>query len=101
MNGALKAIKKLDRATYGSELALQFASKHGHLDVVKWLHDSKRMKNENGQKIGCDETAMSLAARNGHFQVVKYLFEKCKGRPRGIQKAIASAIQADHAKMVG
>ncbi|CAK4308505.1 unnamed protein product [Aphanomyces euteiches] len=44
---------------------MDIAAKHGHLDVVVFLH-------ENRQE-GCTEKAIEGAAEAGHLQVVQYL----------------------------
>jgi hypothetical protein len=43
------------------------ASRNGHLDVVKWLHENRTE--------GCTTYAMDWASRNGHLNVVKWLHE--------------------------
>jgi hypothetical protein len=53
--------------------ALQIASFHGHLDVVKILVD--RGADVNKADIHGD-TALSSAAYGGHVEIVKYLIEK-------------------------
>ncbi|OWZ20542.1 hypothetical protein PHMEG_0005024 [Phytophthora megakarya] len=48
-----------------TEAAMNGAATHGHLDVVRWLHD-------NG--LGsCTVDAMDFAAQNGHLETVKWL----------------------------
>ena len=50
-----------------NRLYLNLASKYGHLEVVKWLHENRN--------DGCSSHAMDHAASNGHIEVVKWLHE--------------------------
>jgi len=44
------------------------AAEYGHLEVVKWLHANRVLRDE-----GCTYRAMDGAAINGHLDVVKWL----------------------------
>ncbi|EGG22821.1 hypothetical protein DFA_04951 [Cavenderia fasciculata] len=48
-----------------SKNAMNFASTHGYLDVLQFLHENRTE--------GCLTLAMDEAAKNGHFEVVKFL----------------------------
>ena len=50
-------------------IALRWASKNGHLEVVKYLVENKA--NIHAQ----NDEALRLASENGHLEVVKYLVE--------------------------
>ena len=41
------------------------AARHGHLDVVQWLHEHRQE--------GCTKNAMDWAAMNGQLNVVQWL----------------------------
>ena len=47
--------------------AMDYASRFGHLEIVKFLH-------ENRQE-GYTENAMDFASENGHLEIVKFLHE--------------------------
>lgn len=44
-----------------------WAAIHGHLDIVKWLHEH--------HIFGCTKMVMNLVAKNGHLQIIKWLHE--------------------------
>ena len=44
-----------------------WAAGHGHLDVVKFLHENRTE--------GCTTWAMNSAAEDGHLEIVKFLHE--------------------------
>ncbi|ETV95418.1 hypothetical protein H310_11292 [Aphanomyces invadans] len=46
-------------------MAMDVAAKHGHLDIIQWLHANR--------KEGCTSAAMDHAARNGHVDVCDWL----------------------------
>ncbi|KAI9981211.1 hypothetical protein PInf_008954 [Phytophthora infestans] len=48
-----------------TDVAMDVAAAHGHLDVVRWLHANRTE--------GCTKAAMDLAATNGHLDTVKWL----------------------------
>jgi ankyrin repeat protein len=60
----LKKFKKVFNQTNTD--AMDYASRYGHLEIVKYLHS-----------IGKDSSthAMDLASRYGHLEIVKYLHE--------------------------
>ncbi|KAE9103941.1 hypothetical protein PF007_g14218 [Phytophthora fragariae] len=45
--------------------AIDGAAAHGHLDIVRWLHENRTE--------GCSTAAMDLASRNGHLEMVQWL----------------------------
>ena len=47
------------------ENAMDLAAKHGHVHIVRWLHENR--------KEGCTRYAMDMAAKFGHLEVVKWL----------------------------
>ena len=51
-------------------MAMNFASKYGYLNIVKWLHHNTNR--------GCTEYAMDYASRNGHLDVVIWLHQNRK-----------------------
>lgn len=59
-------IKKVD-VTASDNLGLWYASRHGHLDIVKFL-------TENGATDGMNR-ALTEASYSGHYNVVRYLVE--------------------------
>jgi len=46
---------------------MDYASRNGHLEVVKWLHFNRSER--------CTIYAMDWASENGHLGVVKWLHE--------------------------
>jgi ankyrin repeat protein len=44
--------------------AMNWASGHGHLEIVKWLHENR--------SEGCTTNAMNSAAKNGHLEIVSF-----------------------------
>ena len=47
--------------------AIDVAAAHGHLEIVKWLHEHS--------VEGYTTNAMDLAASNGYLEIVKWLHE--------------------------
>uniref|UniRef100_A0AAV1U1T6 Ankyrin repeat-containing domain n=1 Tax=Peronospora matthiolae TaxID=2874970 RepID=A0AAV1U1T6_9STRA len=47
-------------------LVMDFAAGNGHLDILKWLHNTEPLN-------GCSTRAMDDAAKNGHYEVVQWL----------------------------
>ncbi|TMW62927.1 hypothetical protein Poli38472_005545 [Pythium oligandrum] len=56
--------------TKASARALYYSARHGHLDVVKYLHDSCPEV--------CSSNVLEGAAEAGQLDVVRYLLQKCK-----------------------
>jgi hypothetical protein len=78
-NGELEILQSTDLKTVDGSLdAMNWAAFNGHLDVVKWLHVDRRMRNYNFEKTGCSKYAIVFAAEQDHVEVVKYLFENCR-----------------------
>ena len=72
-HGSLVSVMRLqsiDDASSISTLDMDDAARHGHIDVVKWLHGNRRE--------GFTKWAMNWAAKNGHIDVVKWLHENRK-----------------------
>ena len=67
------------------EFNIDLAARHGHLEVVEWLHNRRYTDNVffsfllsanpfyNNRNEGCTRNAMDYAARNGYLDVVKFL----------------------------
>ena len=70
-NGHLEVVKYLHETCHvnKSDWAISNASLNGHLEVVKYLHETVHAE--------VDEDAISNASANGHLDVVKYLYETC------------------------
>ena len=51
------------------------ASKHGQLEIVKYLYENWHANIETEDEDGF--TPINYASANGHLEVVKYLYEKC------------------------
>ncbi|TMW58618.1 hypothetical protein Poli38472_010177 [Pythium oligandrum] len=68
-----------------STLAIDGATRNGHLDMVKYLHEERN--------DGCTIDAVDIAANNGHLDVVKFLFEhrQEKGSMEALNDAAANA----------
>ena len=69
-HGSLVSVMRLqsiDDASSISTLDMDDAARHGHIDVVKWLHGNRRE--------GFTTYAMDGAATNGHLDIVKWLHE--------------------------
>jgi ankyrin repeat protein len=73
-HGHLEVIKWLYHKGYGfTSYAINIAAENGHLETVKWLHEHR--------KIHCDEDdrnyeyAMNWASHNGHLDIVIWLHE--------------------------
>ncbi|ETK73610.1 hypothetical protein F441_19902 [Phytophthora nicotianae CJ01A1] len=66
-NGHLDTVKWLHetRSDGCTSLAMNSAAGNGHLDVVKWLHANRTE--------GCTTRAMDRAAGNGHLEMVEWL----------------------------
>ena len=56
-------VRLLPHVTGFTARAMDLAARHGHLDVVKWLHEKP--------PEGCTTYAMNWAAAFGHLDVVK------------------------------
>ena len=68
---------------------MNLAAKNGHLEIVKWLHESGGI---------CTTFAMDLAAYNGHLEIVKWLHEN---RQEGCTKnAMDYAALTDNLKII-
>ena len=67
---------------------INFASRNGHFEIIKWLR-------ENGAPW--NETAINNASQNGHFEIVKWLREN--GVPWG-GLAIAYTSESGHLELV-
>jgi hypothetical protein len=63
-------ILQINRKLWFTQRAMNLAAEHGHLEVVKWLHENR--------KEGCSTTAMNLAAEHDHLEIVKWLHENRK-----------------------
>ncbi|KAH9115559.1 hypothetical protein LEN26_000516 [Aphanomyces euteiches] len=72
-NGQLHVIEFLQEATDGrarcTPWAMDSAAKHGHVEVLKWLHHHR--------SEGCTTAAVREAARNGHLHVLQWLARHC------------------------
>ncbi len=55
--------------------AMNNAAKHGHLNLVQWLHENRRE--------GCTDWAVVIAAQNGHLEVVQWLYANMRGWSKG------------------
>ncbi|KAJ0412050.1 hypothetical protein ATCC90586_004596 [Pythium insidiosum] len=69
-NGHLEMVRYLHetRSEGGSVAAMDGAARHGHLHVVEFLHAHR--------DEGCTTAAMDQAAANGHLAVVRFLHEQ-------------------------
>jgi hypothetical protein len=75
-NGYIKMFRFFD-----AHKLLGLASRHGHLEVVKYLV-------EHGADIHAeDDYALVLACRKGHFEIVKYLHREWFPRERVLARA--------------
>src|SRR5271154_345079 len=68
--GNLKMIKKLK--DYLPGYPMNIPSLNGHLEVVKYLHETV--------KAQCTVLAMEYASENGHLEIVKYLHQVVKAK---------------------
>lgn len=70
MAGHLTVVQLLHGNDIGqfSSRAMDGAAEFGHLEVVRFLHETRRSK-------GCMTDAMDDAIVNGHLEVVKFLHE--------------------------
>mmetsp|Transcript_9911 Transcript_9911/g.27070 ORF Transcript_9911/g.27070 Transcript_9911/m.27070 type:complete len:605 (-) Transcript_9911:182-1996(-) len=62
--------------------ALHVASREGHLEIVKYLVESRNAEVACGNNYGA--TSLHLASGNGHLDVLKFLLQ-CKGTDPGVQ----------------
>ena len=71
-DGHLEVVKLLHeyRKVGCSKWGMDWAAENGHIEVVKWLHENR--------KEGCSTWAMNWAARYGHLEVVKWLHDNRK-----------------------
>src|SRR5271170_4867778 len=88
--GNLKMIKKLK--DYLPEYPIDFPSRNGHLEVVKYLHETV--------KATFSDNAMNWASQYGHLEVVKYLHEEVKATPACTELAMNWASQYCHLEVV-
>ena len=92
--GNLEDILSLINQGCDSECILQYTSKYGHLEMVKYLVE------ECGVNARADnDFAVRWASENGHLEVVKYLVEKC-GAPVNNDYAVRWASAGDHFEVV-
>lgn len=67
-NGHLNVVRYLHDSGYGcSDVAMDDAATNGHLEIVKFLHDNRTE--------GCTTAAMDGAAKNGRLDVIEWLHE--------------------------
>ncbi|ETV82202.1 hypothetical protein H257_04912 [Aphanomyces astaci] len=78
--------------------AMDAAATNGHLDVVQWMHASKR------RDQGCTYVALAGACRNGHLEIVTFLHRHrahdCCQRPYIAQSALEIAAANGHLDIV-
>ncbi|KAF1321791.1 hypothetical protein FI667_g11683, partial [Globisporangium splendens] len=65
-----------------SMAAMDEAARHGHLEVVKWLHANRKDASDG---LGCSlgsfgrrSMAIDGAVANGHLHIVMWLHETCR-----------------------
>jgi hypothetical protein len=77
-NGELNLLQSSLQNVYGSSSAMDWAAANGHLDVVQWLHDERRILLDGNTRSGCSREAMAFAAHHNQLPIVEYLFENCR-----------------------
>ncbi|EGG18674.1 hypothetical protein DFA_04170 [Cavenderia fasciculata] len=80
-NGQLHIVQYLHNylpRKQSSTSMIDLSSTHGHLNVLKFLHENR--------SEGCSMSAINGAAMNGHIEVVKFLYFNREDWKRGIQK---------------
>jgi ankyrin repeat protein len=80
---------------------LCFAAENGHLDIVKFLHETcgrSVLGRENDRMNGF--SPISAAAANGHIEIVKYLHKKGASVKGDNNRAIKSAWNFEHEEIV-
>lgn len=66
-------IKDLDKLINNKQTLLHIASQFGHLDIIKWLVESK----VNIDKLNSDQkSAIAIASEEGHIDIVEFLIGK-------------------------
>ena len=86
---------RVDPAMYDNE-AIQFASKHGYIEIVQLLLADKRV-----DPTTFDNYAIRKASQNGHVEVVKLLLADSRVDPaENNNQAIGFASRRGHIKIV-
>ncbi|EFA77948.1 hypothetical protein PPL_08593 [Heterostelium album PN500] len=87
--GHLECVKYLFKHNHHVHCAMDKASGHGYLDIVKFIHyasigpytgNSVYDYSDSSKRAGCSTMAINKAAMNGHLDVVEFL---CENRSEG------------------
>jgi len=93
--GDLEIVKVLIiRGEYITDVGLQSACVHGHLNIVKYLVQEGADANSDGGY------PLIYACEHGHLDIVKYLVENGANVYEECSLALSSAIESDHLEIV-
>jgi hypothetical protein len=97
-NGDLGILQHDLVGVYGTEDAMNFAVRYGHIEIVQWLHEHRRMKNyRTNEIIRCSEHALEFAVLHNHFDIFQYLFQNCRTR-NSVMGAVTAALRRSTSK---
>jgi ankyrin repeat protein len=74
MQKSIEERANINATDSNGENVVLLAARHGHKEVLIWLHDVKQMSLEERNKNGY--TPLMLATANGRLEVMKWLLEK-------------------------